>query len=114
MEMLPGGTGGFVPVDRIRKWKTDFSTASFEAEKRAQEHTEAVLAGLGSSLSRCSEAWSVEDCFSPRWASSWHAQEQRSVKSPVLMLLSLPCEQHRAVLRCRHCVRKSMLADPTL
>lgn len=34
--MRPGGPGRSVPVDRILNWKTDFSAASGDTEKRAQ------------------------------------------------------------------------------
>lgn len=34
--MLPGGTGGFVPVDRIPEWKSDFSAAEERAQEQAQ------------------------------------------------------------------------------
>lgn len=60
--MLPGCIGGFVPVDRIPKWKTDFSTAEERAQEQAQrQHSQpgeatASTTCLGSALFRCSEA----------------------------------------------------------
>ena len=131
VEMLPGG---FVPVDRILKWKTGFCVASLRVRREPRSKlnqlwqlgdTATSIAHLVYTLPGYSEApTGLGGCFSSAWPSSWPALGRwvllrskgvQRTKCSVLLLLSLPsvsnskqCWDVRAV-----CHRKKVFANPT-